>query len=125
MIIQRENQNIQVTLLPGAAAIRLGDGNVTQSCFSRLDTPLMTFEDLNCFLLGAGNLGLTPAARATAVTVLHEQVATADLSLSLSTNIVVGRSRVMSRHVLFKGFGIRIRRWFPTRLLGRGVEIVW
>lgn len=84
----------------------------------------MAFEDLNCLLLGAGNLGLAPAAGTTAVAVLHKQVAAADLALSLSTNIVVIRSRVVSRHVVFECLGIGVRGWFPTRLLGRGVKVV-
>jgi hypothetical protein len=74
----------------------------------------MAFEDLNCLLLGAGNLRLTPAAGATAVAVLHKQMAATDLAFSLSTNLVVGRSRVMCRHVFFECLGIGIRGGFPT-----------
>jgi hypothetical protein len=55
---------------------------------------------------------------------LHEQVAAADLALSLSTDVILGCCRVVSCHVFLECLGIGVRRRFPARFLGRGVEIV-
>jgi hypothetical protein len=84
----------------------------------------MTLQDLNGFLLGASNLCLPPAAGATAVAMLDEQVATANLALTLATGLGASCWGVVRRHVELKCLGIGVRRRFPPRLLGSGVEVV-
>ena len=117
-------RNVQVTLLPGAAAIRFGQGNVAQCCFTRLNALCMALQNLNCLLLCPGNLGFPPAAGATALVVLDEQVAAVDHVFSLPTNLVVSCWRVVFRHVFLERLGIGVRRRFPARFLGRGVKVV-
>lgn len=74
----------------------------------------MSFQDLNCLFLCAGNLRLPPAAGATAFVMLHEEVTAPDLVFSLPTNIIVGCCRMMSRHVFLECLGIGVRRRFPA-----------
>lgn len=84
----------------------------------------MALQDLNGLLLGASDLSLPPAAGATAVAVLDEQVAAANLTLALPTGLGASCGGVVRRHVVLQLLGISIRRRFPARLLSGGVEVV-
>lgn len=84
----------------------------------------MTLQDLNCFLLGTSNIGLPPAAGATAVAVLDEQVAAADFAFALARGLGAGSGGVVLRHVDFKLLGIGIGRRFPAGFFCVGVEVV-
>lgn len=84
----------------------------------------MALQNLNRLLLCAGDLGFPPAAGATALVVLDEQVAAVDHVFTLPTNIIVGCWRVVFCHVFLKGLGIGVRRRFPARFLGRRVKVV-
>lgn len=74
----------QVSLLASTAAVGLGDCKVAKGGLSGLDSLLMGLQYLNCLLLRAGNFCLLPAAGATAVAVLDEQVAAANLALAFA-----------------------------------------
>ena len=85
----------------------------------------MALEDLNGFLLGPSDLRLAPATGASAVPVLHEQMAAADLPLIVAYTIrPICRAAVVVGHVDLQGFGVRAGGWLPARLLDRRVEVV-
>lgn len=48
----------EVSLLAGAAAVGLGDGQLTQAHLAARDTGLVALDDLAGVFLGAGDLGL-------------------------------------------------------------------
>ena len=85
----------------------------------------MAPQNLDSFLLGSSNLRLAPTARSSAVSVLHEKMAAADLPLALADTVrpTCGAAVVVC-HVDFKGFGVRARGRFPARLFNRRVEVV-
>lgn len=89
-----------------------------------MDALLITLQNLNSLFLGAGDRILPPTAGATALTVLDEQVATADLALALVSTLGATRSSVMLRHIDFESLGISIRRRFPAGFLGGRVKVV-
>lgn len=85
----------------------------------------MTLEDLNSLLLCASDVSLPPAAGTATITMLDEQVAAADLALTLARGVRSSSRGVVLRHVDFQFIGIGFRRWLPARLFCGRVEIVW
>lgn len=104
----------QVTLLACTAAVRLGDGDFTQSGLSRLNALLVSLEYLDGFILRSGDLSLPPAARPPAFAVLDQQVAAPYFALSLAANLWASCRRMVFCHVDFQLLSIGIRRWFPA-----------
>ena len=71
----------QIAPLPGRRAIRLGGSQIPQGSGAALDLGLVGLDDFHGLVLGPCDLGLAPAAGATAVAMLDEQVGGADLAL--------------------------------------------
>lgn len=117
-------ENEQVTLLACTATVGLGHGKVSESDLARLDATLVTLKNLNSLLLRAGDLSLAPAAGSSAVAVLNEQVAAADLALALSGDLGASSRGVMLSHVKRQFFGISLGRRLPARLFCGRVEVV-
>lgn len=84
----------------------------------------MGLQDLNGLFLAAGDLGLAPAARATAVAVLDQQVAATDLALTLARGLWASCGSMVLRHVQFQFLSVGVGRRFPARFFGGGVEVV-
>lgn len=84
----------------------------------------MASEDLDGFLLGPSNLRLSPAARPSAVSMLHKQVAAADLPVTLTGTVQARGAAVVVCHVVLEGLGVRAGWRLPARLFSRRVEIV-
>lgn len=92
----------QVSLLPGAAAVRLGHRKITEGDLVRPNATLMTLNDLDRFLFRPCDLRFSPAARPPAILMLDQEMGSSYLAL-LCAFIELSRSRraVMLRHVCF------------------------
>lgn len=119
------SRNSQIALLPCTAAVGLRDCQITKTYLAGLNALFVAFKNFNCLLLCASNVGLSPAARAAAIAMLHKQVAAANLAVAFARGIRASGGGVVLRHVDFKLLGIRFRRGLPARLLRRWVEVIW
>ena len=92
----------QVSLLPGAAAVRLGHRKITEGNLVRPNATLMTLNDPDRFLFRPRDLRLSPAARPSAILMLDQEMGSSYLAV-LCAFIELPRSRcaVMLRHVCF------------------------
>ena len=120
-----EQRDIQITPLPGAAAITLGGSQVAKAGCAASDPGFMAEDDGHSIVLGASDLGLTPTRGTARVSVLDEQMRCANLSLllSLAVGSQTGRA-VVGAHVMLEGLAVGAGRRLPSALLGRRVEIV-
>jgi hypothetical protein len=98
----------QIPPLTRTAAVRLGDGKVSQSGLTRFDLLFIALDDLQSFVLGPGNICLSPALRPSTLIVLDQQMGSSDLAVGptiLTFDLGVG-SAVMASHVRFEGLSI-------------------
>lgn len=118
-------KNIQIASLPRAAAITFGGSQVTKAGCAASDSGFVAEDDGHGIVLGASDLGLTPTRGTTRVSVLDEQMRSANLALllALAVGSQAGRA-VVGAHVMLESLAIGAGRRLPSALLGRGVEIV-
>jgi len=117
--------NVQISPLPGAAAIALGGSQVAEAGCAASDPGFMAEDDGHSIVLGASDLGFTPTRGTTRVSVLDEQMRCPDLALllALAVRSQAGRA-VVGAHVMLEGLAVGARWRLPSALLGRGVEVV-
>lgn len=84
----------------------------------------MATQDLNRLLLRPGDLSLSPAAGASAFSMLHQEMTATDLSLALTEFRPSCRSAVVVGHVDLELFGVGVRRGLPAGFFGGGTEVV-
>ena len=118
-------RNIQISSLPGAAAIALGGSEVAKAGCAASDSGFMAEDDGHGIVFGASDLGLAPTRGTARVSVLDKQMRRADLALLLALTVgsQAGRA-VVGAHVMLEGLAIGAGWRLPSALLGRGVEIV-
>lgn len=85
----------------------------------------MRLDDVHCFVFGTYDFGLSPATRASAILVLHQQVGGANLALWYPGDSAGARTRtMMGTHVGLELLSVGALRGFPAGHLLDRVEVV-
>lgn len=116
----------QVPFLACAAAVRLGQRQLPKRGLAAFDAGLVRLDDLVRLVLGPGDGVFTPAGRAPAVTVLHEQVGGTDLARLTLLACPGGETlvAVVFCHVDLELVRVGFGRGFPARDSFDRVEVV-
>lgn len=123
-------ENVQVPPLPRAATVRLRHGQITQAGVSRADALLVRGDDGLGLVLGSGDVGLAPAARAPTISMLDQQMSNSDLALVRCLGLRRGfphhtRVAMMLCHVGLELVRVGVLGRLPIGGGGKGVEVVW